>query len=53
VQDEGRAERIRSTCMRRGLILATQGWRLLLPALTIPAAVAERGLDILDASSRT
>jgi adenosylmethionine-8-amino-7-oxononanoate aminotransferase len=47
------AERIRSACRRRGLLLSTQGSRLLLlPPLTIDAATASRGLDILEASAR-
>jgi 4-aminobutyrate aminotransferase-like enzyme len=53
VNDEARAERIRSRCLRRGLLLTTQGSELLLlPALTIESSVASEGLDILEASSR-
>jgi acetylornithine/succinyldiaminopimelate/putrescine aminotransferase len=53
VKNERRAERIRSSCVRRGLLLTTQGSKLLLlPPLTIDAAVAQRGLDILEASAR-
>jgi 4-aminobutyrate aminotransferase-like enzyme len=54
VQTERYAERIRAACLRRGLILTTQGSRLLLlPALTIEPAVAQKGLDILEASSHS
>ena len=46
---ERRAERIRSACQRRGLLLTTQGSRLmLLPPLTIREQDAQRGLDILE-----
>jgi 4-aminobutyrate aminotransferase-like enzyme len=53
VKNERRAERIRSSCRRRGLLLTTQGSTLLLlPPLTIDAAVAQPGLDILEVSAR-
>lgn len=53
VQDERRAERIRSGCLRRGLLLTTAGSRLMiLPPLTIDAAILDRGLDILEASAQ-
>jgi 4-aminobutyrate aminotransferase-like enzyme len=53
VGSERRAERIRSACQRRGLLLTTQGAKLLLlPPLTIGEGTARRGLDILQASAR-
>jgi 4-aminobutyrate aminotransferase-like enzyme len=52
LQSEQYAERVRTACMRRGLIVTTQGAKLLLlPALTIESPVVERGLDILESST--
>jgi len=49
VEDEARANRIQKRCLRRGLVLTTQGAKLLLlPALTIGESVAAEGLDTLD-----
>jgi adenosylmethionine-8-amino-7-oxononanoate aminotransferase len=48
VHDERYAEQIRSKCLQRGLILTTQGTKLLLlPALTVEARIVEKGLDVL------
>ena len=52
VASERHAQRIRSRCLQRGLLLITQGSRLLLlPPLTIETAVANKGLDIIEASA--
>ena len=53
LESEREAERVRSACFRRGLLLTTQGSKLLLlPPLTVDARVAQKGLDILGTSSR-
>jgi acetylornithine/succinyldiaminopimelate/putrescine aminotransferase len=47
--DEDYASRVHDKCRRKGLLVATQDTGLLLlPALTIERAVAERALDILE-----
>ena len=47
------ANDIQTACMRQGLIVTTQGSRvLLLPSLTIDRTVAAKGLDILAAATR-
>jgi 4-aminobutyrate aminotransferase-like enzyme len=49
VEDESRADQIQRRSLRRGLILSTQGSKLLLlPSLTIGEGVAAEGLNILD-----
>jgi adenosylmethionine-8-amino-7-oxononanoate aminotransferase len=53
LSDEKRAEGVRTRCLQRGLIVTTQESALLvLPPLTIEKAVADQGLDILEAASR-
>lgn len=48
IHDEDRVCEIQKRCRRNGLLLDTNGGALLLlPALNVPRAVAEKGLDIL------
>ena len=46
--DEDYADKLQTKCRREGLLISTEGSTLLLlPALTIDRATAEKGLDIL------
>jgi len=48
--DEKAAERLGKRCRRKGLLVSPEGETvLLIPALTIDAATAREGLDILEA----
>jgi acetylornithine/succinyldiaminopimelate/putrescine aminotransferase len=48
--DENEASKVQERCRRQGLLVATEGATLLLlPALTIDPALAEQGLDLLEA----
>ena len=47
--DEAAAERLGKRCRRKGLLVSPEGETvLLIPALTIDAATAREGLDILE-----
>jgi 4-aminobutyrate aminotransferase-like enzyme len=50
LHDEEAAEQLGKRCRRKGLLVSPEGETvLLIPALTIDAATAEEGLDILEA----
>jgi len=50
LHDEKAAERLGKRCRRKGLLVSPEGETvLLIPALTIDAATAREGLDILEA----